>query len=78
LKIFKKNDFAQTGERHRSLDKIAQEHMIGNLVTDLSHVTIPTIQRRAIENLWQANETLVASVAKELGRMMLSGADRLG
>jgi hypothetical protein len=31
-------------------------------VADLSHVTIPAIQRRAIENLRQADETLDASV----------------
>jgi catalase len=41
--------------------------MIGNLVADLSHVPIPAIQRRAIENLQQADETLAASVAKGLG-----------
>jgi catalase len=62
LKIFKTNDFAQTGERYRSLDKTGQEHMIGNLVAGLRHVTIPAIQRRAIENLRQADETLDASV----------------
>jgi len=62
LKIFKTNDFAQAEERYRSLDKIWQKHMIGNLVADLSHVTIPAIQRCAIENLRQADETLAASV----------------
>ncbi|WP_243684567.1 catalase-related domain-containing protein [Methanosarcina barkeri] len=60
LKIFKTNDFAQIKERYRSLDKIRQEHMIGNLMADLSHVTI----QGAIENLQQADETLAASVAK--------------
>jgi catalase len=44
-----------------------QEYMIGNLVADLSHVTIPAIQRHAIENLQQADEALAASVAKGLG-----------
>jgi len=62
LKIFKTNDFAQTEERYRSLDKTWQEHMIGNLVADLSHVIIPATQRHAIENLRQADETLAASV----------------
>jgi catalase len=62
LKIFKTNDFDQAEERYRSLDKIGQKHMIGNLVADLSHATIPSIQRRAIENLRQADETLAASV----------------
>jgi hypothetical protein len=41
--------------------------MIGNLVDDLSHVTIPATQRRAIENLRQADETLAASAVKGLG-----------
>jgi hypothetical protein len=39
-----------------------QEHMIGNPVADLSHVTIPAIQRCAIENLRQVNETLAIYV----------------
>jgi catalase len=58
LKIFKTKDFTQAGERYRSLDKIGQEHMIGKLVGDLSHVTIPAIQRRENENSRQADETL--------------------
>jgi catalase len=41
--------------------------MIGNLVADLSHVTNPAIQRRAIENLRQTDEDLAASVAEGLG-----------
>ncbi len=39
--------------------------MIGNLVADLSHVTIPAIQRRAIEKLRRADETLAVSVEPE-------------
>jgi len=66
-KIFKTNDFAQAGERYRSLDKTEQEHMAGNLVADLSHVTDPAIQKRAIENLRQADENLATSVARGLG-----------
>jgi catalase len=58
LKIFKAKDFAQAGERSQSLDKTGQEHMIGNLVADLSHVTIPAIRKRENENLRQADETL--------------------
>ena len=66
LKIFKTNNFAQAEERYLSLDKAWEEHMIGNLMADLSHVTIPAIQRREIENLRRADETLAASVAKGL------------
>jgi catalase len=66
LKIFKSNDFAQAVEGIGRLTR-GQEHMIENLVADLSHATIPAIQRHAIENLQQADETLAASVAKGLG-----------
>ena len=66
-KINKTDDFTQAGERYRSLDKTEQEHLAGNLVADLSHVTDPAIQRRAIENLRQADKNLAASVAKGLG-----------
>ncbi|WP_440945584.1 catalase-related domain-containing protein [Methanosarcina sp. T3] len=65
LKIFKTNDFAQAGERYWSLDKTRQEHMIGSLVVNLGNVTILAIQRLAIENLRQADETLAASVEPE-------------
>lgn len=66
-KIFKTNDFAQAGERYRSFDKTEKDHLVGNLVADLSHVTNPAIQKRAIENLRQVDEDLAASVAKGLG-----------
>jgi len=66
-KISKLTTFAQAGERYRSFDKTEKEHLVGNLVADLSHVTNPAIQKRAIENLRQADEDLAASVAKGLG-----------
>jgi len=66
-KIYKTDDFTQAGERYRSLNKTEQEHMAGNLVADLSHVTDPAIQKRAIENLRQADENLATSVARGLG-----------
>lgn len=66
-KIFKTNDFFQAGERYRTLNKTEQEHLAGNLVADLSHVTDSAIQKRAIENLRQADENLAASVARGLG-----------
>ena len=65
-KIYKTADFTQAGERYRSLNKTEQGHMAGNLVADLSHVTDPAIQRRAIENLRQADENLATSVARGL------------
>ncbi len=39
--------------------------MIGKHVANVRHVTIPAIQRRSIENLLQADETLAASVEPE-------------
>jgi len=66
-KINKTDDFTQAGERYRSLNRTEQEHMAGNLVADLSHVTDLAIQRRAIENLRQADENLAISVARGLG-----------
>ncbi|KKG08261.1 hypothetical protein EO92_06655 [Methanosarcina sp. 2.H.A.1B.4] len=39
--------------------------MIGNPVANVRRVTIPAIQKSAIENLLQADETLEASVESE-------------
>jgi catalase len=40
-----------------------KEGMMENLVADLSHVTNPAIQKRAVENLAKADEVLGRSVA---------------
>ena len=66
-KIYKTDDFTQAGERYRSMNQTEKEHLVGNLVADLSHVTKPEIQRRAIENLARADENLGAAVAQGLG-----------
>jgi len=44
-----------------------KEGMRENLVADLSHVTNPAIQKRAIENLAKADEGLGRGVAVGLG-----------
>jgi catalase len=66
-KIKKTDDFTQAGERYRSMSKTEMKHLVENLVADLSHVTDPDIQRRAIENLKKADERQGRGVAVGLG-----------
>jgi catalase len=64
-KISITNDFAQAGERYRSLSKIDQEHLVDNLITDLMHID-KLIQQREAENLTKADPELGKSVVKGL------------
>jgi len=64
-KISKTNDFQQAGEKYLSLSKTDREHLIDNIVADLTPVQ-KKIQQRAIENLTKANSELGKSVAKGL------------
>jgi catalase len=64
-KINLTNDFAQAGERYRSLSKMDQEHLVDNLIADLMHIDKP-IQQRIIENLTKADAKLGKSVANGL------------
>jgi catalase len=64
-KISLTNDFAQAGERYRSLSKMDQEHLVDNLIADLMHIDKP-IQKRMIENLTKADPELGRRVAKGL------------
>jgi catalase len=64
-KIRLKNDFAQAGERYRSLSKMDREHMVDNLIADLMNVDKP-IRKRAIENLTKADQELGRYVAEGL------------
>jgi catalase len=66
-KIKKTDDFTQAGERYRSMSKTEMKHLVENLVADLSHVTDPAIQKRAVENLKKADEGLGRGVAVGLG-----------
>ena len=66
-KIHKTDDFTQAKERYLAMNETEKDHLAGNLVADLSHVTKPEIQRRAIGNLAQVDENLAANVAKGLG-----------
>jgi catalase len=47
-KIHKTDDFSQAKLGYLSMDKSEQEHLAGNLVADLIHVTFPEIQKRAL------------------------------
>jgi catalase len=64
-KISITNDFAQAGERYRSLSKMDQEHLVDNLIADLMHIDKP-IQKRVIENLTKADPELGRSVGEGL------------
>jgi len=69
-KIHKTDDFTQAGERYRAMDRTEAMHTVENFVADLKGVTVKEIQRRAIENLRQADEGLATSVAEGLGLEM--------
>ncbi len=64
-KISKTNDFQQAGEKYRSLNKIDQEHLVGNITTDLMHIE-KSIQQCVIENLIKTDSKLGKSVAEGL------------
>ena len=48
------------------MNQTEKQHLVSYLVFDLSHVTKPEIQKRAIENLRKADKNLGAAVAKGL------------
>ena len=64
-KISLTNDFSQAGERYRSLSKMDQDHLVGNIVDSLSHAEKP-IQKHMVENLSKANSELGKRVAEGL------------
>jgi catalase len=64
-KISKTNDFQQAGLKYLSLSKTDQEHLVDNLIADLTPVQ-KKIQERVIANLTKANPELAKSVAKGL------------
>jgi len=64
-KISKTNDFQQAEAKYLSLSKTDQEHLIDNLIADLTPLQ-QKIQERVIVNLTKANSELGKSVAKGL------------
>src|SRR3990172_2080145 len=73
-KISLTNDFAQAGERYRTLSKMDQDHLVGNIADSLGKADMP-IQKRMIENLTKADAELGGRVAEKLNiQPMLSVA----
>ena len=64
-KISKTNDFQQAREKYLSLSKMDQEHLIDNLIADLTPID-KQIQLRAIANLTKADPELGKAVAEGL------------
>jgi len=64
-KISLKNDFAQAGDRYRSLSTIDQDHLIGNIVDSLEKADKP-IQERIVDRFTKADCELGARVAQGL------------
>ena len=64
-KINLTNDFAQAGQRYRSLSKVEQDHLVGNIVDSLGKADKP-IQERMVANLTKADSELGKRVAKAL------------
>jgi catalase len=64
-KISKTNDFQQAGEKYCSLSKMEQEHLVDNLIADLTPID-KKIQQRVIANLTKADPELGKSVAEGL------------
>jgi catalase len=64
-KISKTNDFRQEEEKYRSLSKMDQEHLVDNLIADLTPIDKP-IQQRVTGNLTKADPALGKAVAAGL------------
>jgi catalase len=64
-KISKTNDFQQATAKYLLLSKTDKEHLIDNLVADLTPVQ-KQIQQRVIANLVRVDQELGKSVAKGL------------
>ena len=63
--ISKKNDYAQAGERYRSLNSIGQDHLVSNIVGSLSQAPKP-IQERMLVHFMKANTEFGERIAKAL------------
>jgi catalase len=70
-KISKTNDFQQAKEKYLSLSKAEQEHLIDNLVADLTPIQ-KQIQQRVIANLVKVDKKLGESVARGLNLLLVA------
>jgi catalase len=59
------NDFEQAGQRYRSLSKVDQDHLVGNIADSLGKAD-KAIQKRMVGNLTRADSELGKRVAKAL------------
>jgi len=66
-KISLTNDFQQAGERYRSLSKMDQDHLVGNIVDSLGKTGV-AIQQRMVANLTKADAELGKRVAAGIKR----------
>jgi catalase len=64
-KITMTNDFAQAGERYRSLSKLHRDHLVDNITDSLGKAD-KAIQRRMVANLVRADPEMGRRVAKAL------------
>jgi catalase len=69
-KISLTNDFQQAGERYRSLSKVDQEHLVGNIVDSLGKAN-KQIQQRMVANLAKADAELGKRVTTGLKLQLL-------
>ena len=62
---YKKDDFAQAGERYCSLNSIEQDHLVSNIVGSLGAAIRP-IQERMLVNFMKANKEFGKRIARGL------------
>ncbi|NMO94503.1 catalase [Paenibacillus lemnae] len=65
-RIEKTDDYTQAGELYRSFTEEEQQHLLNNLVHDLSQVK-PDIQMRAICHFFRADRELGSRLSQDLG-----------
>lgn len=68
--ISKTENFRQAGEFYRSLDKMAQDHLIKNMGSDLGRVTNPKIRQMMVAHFYQADKDYGTRLAKAVNVTM--------
>ncbi|WP_460281969.1 catalase-related domain-containing protein [Clostridium senegalense] len=59
------DDFSQAGDRYRAFSKVEQDHLVDNLIDDLSKVD-KFIQKKAIVNFMKSDKELGTRVKDRL------------
>ena len=65
-KISRTNDFAQAGERYRTIEQWERDELVSNLISNLAQCN-PDIQERMVGMLTQCDAEYGARVAEGLG-----------